>query len=192
MDYIEQNIPDYKKDFFDRLGDYLNTKIYYYGSIHRYDNFSESDIDIEVFTMNEYETLNKICRFLNFDIDDAKEFMWKLHINNDIIHGYKLLYHDCKNDFYVDISIFNEKNKNNILNDQKITDNINIFYIMLLIILKFFYYKIQIIDWATYSHIKKKIIGLAIGGDKSEFIIIGEDENKRVLPFNKIWNFLHL
>ena len=45
MDYLQHDIPDYKKQFFNRLSEYLDTKIYYYGSVQRYDNFNESDID---------------------------------------------------------------------------------------------------------------------------------------------------
>ena len=182
MEHINNtNIPNYKIQFFKQLSDYLNTKIYYYGSVNRYDYFNESDIDIDIFTDNENETLNKLCYFLNFNRDDVKEFVWKLHINDDVVHGYKLLYHDVKNDFYVDISIFNKKNKKNVLIDQNLTTNISFVYIILLVILKFIYYKIPLIDWATYSYIKKNIVGLSIGGDKSEFSIIGEDKNKRVL-----------
>ena len=182
MEHINNtNIPNYKIQFFKQLSDYLNTKIYYYGSVNRYDYFNESDIDIDIFTDNENETLNKLCYFLNFNRDDVKEFVWKLHINDDIVYGYKLPYHDVKNDFYVDISIFNKKNKKNVLIDQNLTTNISFVYIILLVILKFIYYKIPLIDWATYSYIKRNIVGLSIGGDKSEFSIIGEDKNRRVL-----------
>lgn len=182
MDHINHtNIPNYKTQFFKQLSYYLNTKIYYYGSVTRYDYFNESDIDIDIFTENENETLNKLCYFLNFNRDEVKEFVWKLHINDDTVYGCKLAYHDVKNDFNVDISIFNEKYKKNVLIDQNVTTNISFLFIMLLVILKFIYYKIQIIDWETYSYIKKNIIGFSIGGDKSEFSIIGEDSNRRTL-----------
>ena len=187
MEHTPKNIPDYKKKFFKQLSSYLNTTIYYHGSVNRYDFFNESDIDIDIFTENENEMISKICYFLKFNRDDVKKFVWKLHINNEIVYGYKLLYHDIVNDFYVDIEIFNEKDKKNVLIDHKLTTDISFFYIVLLYILKFIYYKIQIIDWATYSYIKKNIIGLSIGGDKSEYTIIGEDKDKRV-PFKNLLN----
>jgi predicted nucleotidyltransferase len=153
MDYLQHDIPDYKKQFFNRLSEYLNTKIYYYGSVQRYDNFNESDIDIDIFTTNENETLNKICHFLNFNIEKVKKIIWKLHNNGENVYGYKLLYFDSKNDFYVDISIINEKYKDDVLNDQLTGINISFFYVILYIVLKFIYYKLQLIDWATYSYL---------------------------------------
>lgn len=190
MDYLQHDIPDYKKQFFNILSEYLDTKIYYYGSVQRYDNFNESDIDIAIFTTNEKETLNKLCHFLNINTDDIKQFIWKLHSNGEIIYGYKFLYYDSKNDFYVDISIINEKYKDSVLNDHLIGINISFIYIILYIVLKFIYYKLEVIDWATYSYLKQQIINLYTGGNKSTFKIIGEDKDKRI-PFKTIRTYFN-
>ena len=180
MEYIKNNIPDYKQNFFNNLEDFLNTKIYYHGSIQRYDFFNESDIDIDIFTINESDTINKICHFLNCDINDVKQFIWKLDINKEKVKGYKILYHNAEYNYYIDISIFNEKNKNNVLLDQIKSDSLPLYAIFFLFILKFLYYKLEIVSWPIYSYIKKKIITISLGYNDCEFIILGEDAKKQL------------
>jgi hypothetical protein len=177
MDHINNNIPYYKQCFFNSLKKILNTKIYYHGSVQRYDFFNESDIDIDIFSVNELNTINIICDFLNYDINSVKKFIWKLDINGETITGYKLLYYDPKYNYYVDISIFNEKNKINILHDQIASDNLPLYAIGLLVILKFIYYKLQIMSWIIYSYFKKKIITTSLGYNDSEFIMKSMFEN---------------
>uniref|UniRef100_A0A6C0HZ54 Polymerase nucleotidyl transferase domain-containing protein n=1 Tax=viral metagenome TaxID=1070528 RepID=A0A6C0HZ54_9ZZZZ len=191
MEYTKNKLPDCKIHFFTKLKEYLNTKIYYYGSVQRYDFFDESDIDIDIFTINEFSTINQICNFLNYDKNEVKHFIWKLDINGQVVQGYKLLYHDQPNNFYVDISIFNEKYKQNILQDQLSSNNLPFYSIFFLLILKIIYYKIHLIDWATYSYLKKKIIITGLGlTDDGEFIIIGEDRVKRI-PFGNLFSFFN-
>ena len=68
METTKNKLPVFAEHFFKKLGDYLDTKIYYYGSIQRSDYFPDSsDIDVDIFTENENSTITKLQHFLKID-----------------------------------------------------------------------------------------------------------------------------
>jgi predicted nucleotidyltransferase len=61
METTRNNLTPYSKHFFDSLSNYLDTKLYFFGSIQRRDYFpNSSDIDVDIFTDNEPGTILKI------------------------------------------------------------------------------------------------------------------------------------
>lgn len=63
---INNRLTQNEKIFFDNLSNYIDKKIYFYGSIQRPDYIKgKSDIDIDIFTDNESSTIQKLCNFLN-------------------------------------------------------------------------------------------------------------------------------
>ena len=66
METTKNELSPYSKTFFKKLSNYLDTKIYYFGSIQRNDYFPKSsDIDIDIFTDNEKSTILKLQNYLN-------------------------------------------------------------------------------------------------------------------------------
>ena len=51
METTKNEIPEYNKIFFEKLKNYLDMKIYFFGSVQRNDYFPKSsDIDVALFT----------------------------------------------------------------------------------------------------------------------------------------------
>ena len=120
METTKNKMSPYATQFFNKLSHYLDTKIYYYGSIQRVDYFpSYSDIDVDIFTENEQSTITKLQHFLSVERCEFKKFVYKLHKTNVLVQGHKVKYVDKENNFFTEISIYNEKNKENILFEHK-------------------------------------------------------------------------
>ena len=65
------------------LKNYLETSLYFYGSIQRNDYVPDkSDIDVDLFTENINGTITKMQHFLDVDKTKFKKFIYK--INNNI------------------------------------------------------------------------------------------------------------
>ena len=65
-------------DFFQKLRNYINKPIYFYGSIQRNDYFpGKSDLDVDIFTDNESSTIYALGNFLNLTKNDFKNLYIK-------------------------------------------------------------------------------------------------------------------
>ena len=65
METTRNELPIKLKRFLDKLSDYLDTPLYYYGSIQRKDYVAgQSDIDVSIFTDNEHSVIAKMCHYL--------------------------------------------------------------------------------------------------------------------------------
>ena len=72
MNKIRDDFPEDLKNFFIDLQNYLDTELYFYGSVNRSDYVhGKSDIDVAIFTDNEYSTISKLQHFLH-----VKRFMY--------------------------------------------------------------------------------------------------------------------
>ena len=93
METTKNKMPIYATQFFDKLSNYLDTKLYFFGSVQRNDYFPESsDIDVDVFTDNESSTITKLQNFLGVQRYEFKKFIYKLHKSNKLVHGKKIEY----------------------------------------------------------------------------------------------------
>ena len=65
METTKNKLSSYESDFFNKLSNYLDTKLYFYGSIQRDDyKPGHSDIDVDIFTDNIHSALIKIQNLL--------------------------------------------------------------------------------------------------------------------------------
>lgn len=178
METIKNKIPPYATHFFKKLSNYLNTKIYFFGSVQRNDYFPESsDIDADIFTDNMSSTLIKLQTFLNVHKNKFKHFVYKLHKTNNIVYGYKIEYKDSKNNFLAEISIYNESNKQNVLLEHKSKIDIPFYISYLLYIIKYIYYNLRIMPKNLYIFFKKLIMNYMVEGSDVEFVIIDVPSN---------------
>ena len=68
METTKNEMDAYSKNFFNKLGNYLDIKIYYYGSIQRNDYFpGKSDIDVDLFTDNVSSIIIKLNNLLGVE-----------------------------------------------------------------------------------------------------------------------------
>ena len=172
METTKNKMPEFTEMFFNKMRNYLDTKLYFYGSIQRYDYFpNSSDIDVDIFTDNEQSTISKLQIFLDVDRDDFKKIFYRIYGTNTIIHGYKIKYSDKLNNFSTEISIYNTKQKSEILKEHLRKTNLPFYVITLLSCLKFVYYKLQILPKAVYYYFKNIFINIMIDGKKADFFL---------------------
>lgn len=153
MNTIRSDFPNDIKQFFVNLQNYLDTELYFYGSVNRTDYIhNKSDIDIAVFTDNEQSVMTKLQHFLHVQSNAFDKIVWKLYGN--MIYGYKI-----KCDKYIDvkceIAIYNNEFKDQLLDDMRKCNTIPFYIAFMLNILKMFHYTIPIIPLSVYSTCKR-------------------------------------
>lgn len=171
METTKNKMNPFAENFFKKLSDYLDTKIYFYGSIQRNDYFpNSSDIDADIFTDNESSIINKLQNFLGVKKYEFKKFVYRLHKSKKMVYGHKIKYEDTNHNFSTEISIYNEKTKELVL-EEHLSKMVLPFYISIsLIILKTFYYKLNILPDNIYYFFKKIIMNYLVEGVDVEFI----------------------
>lgn len=178
METTKNKLSPYATIFFNKLSNYLDTKLYYFGSIQRYDYFPGiSDIDVDIFTDNPSRTISQIQNYLNIDKKKTNKFIYKFNNNNTntnykLINGYKIKYEDIKNSLNVEFSIYNEKFKEFVLNEHNRKSVIPYYISFFLIIIKYLFYVFSIIPKEVYIFFKKFLMNTCIDGKDAEFVVI--------------------
>jgi len=157
METTKNELPKNVREFFYHLSDYLDTKFLYFGSVQRSDYVpGKSDIDVDVFTENEYSLMNKMQHYLHVAKNDFKKVVW---IIDDIpTYGYKLHYENKKENINAEFSIYNEQFKELILKEHNSKVVLPIHVTILLYILKYFYYQIPLLDKKTFATAKRFVL----------------------------------
>ena len=169
METTKNKLTPYQSIFFNKLRNYLDTKLYFYGSIQRNDYFPGlSDIDVDIFTSNENSIISKLSSFLNVKRYQFKKIIWK--INEKLVNGYKIMYVDPNGELTTEFSIYNEKYKNDVLNEHLSKKDLPIHVTALLVILKFLYYKLHVISHDYYAATKNFILSAVIGRNRDYFV----------------------
>lgn len=173
METTRNKLTQDEKKFFFKLSNYLDTKLYFFGSIQRGDYFpNSSDIDVDIFTHNENSTIIQLMNFLNVERSDFKKFVWKLNNSNTLAYGYKFMYKNEENSFAVEFSIYNEKYKQEILYEHNAKKDIPFYATILLIIIKFLFYTLNIIPANWYIQSKRFILSTLLFKKDDHFVVI--------------------
>jgi len=173
METTKNKLTEYQSNFFNKLGNYLDTKIYFYGSIQRNDYFPKSsDIDVDVFTDSIESTIIKLQHFLQLERTEFSKIVYRLHKTNQVVYGYKVKYKDITNNFKTEISIYNEKDKESVLIEHNFKTKLPFYISFFLVILKNLYYNFGILPKNIYIYIKKIIMDTLLEGEDSEFITL--------------------
>jgi hypothetical protein len=171
METTKNKMPDFAEKFCKNLGRYLDTKIYFFGSIQRIDYFpNSSDIDVDIFTDNENSTILKLQNFLGVKRYEFKKIVYRLHKTKMVVHGHKVKYQDEENNFMIEIVIYNEKIKHAILEEHLSKIELPFYISFLLVIVKTLYYKFNILPKPVYYFFKKLIMNYMVEGVDTEFI----------------------
>ena len=173
METTKNNMPEGAQKFFTKLQNYLDTKIYYYGSIQRFDYIPESsDIDVSIFTDNFDNTILKLQHFLNVKRSNFKKFILRLECCNKVAYGYKIKYIDTHDKFTAEIAIYNVKDKQDSLKEQLIKCDIPNYVSFLLYILKTLYYRFHILPFNIFISLKRYCINILVNGKQTEYILL--------------------
>ena len=173
MRKTKNNITDHEQEFFRKLENYLDTKVYYYGSIQRYDYIqSSSDIDVAIFTNNIEGTLLKLQNFLNEKKSSFKKFVYRLRLTNKVAYGYKVKYDDPQKLFTAEIAIYSENLKNEVLIEQYSKCDIPFYISFLLYLLKFLFYRLNILPFKLFIKCKRFCLNYLVVGEDTEYVLL--------------------
>ena len=173
METTKNKMPEYNTAFFDKLKIYLDTPLYYFGSVQRDDYFPESsDIDVDIFTDNVKSTLSKLRSFLNVRNNEFKEMVWRSNYDNSLVKGYKIMYNVPERGFSVEFSIYDEKYKELVLMDHNGKRVLPIYATWALIFIKCLYYSFNIMPKEWYRYFKEIILSTLISVKRTEFVVI--------------------
>ena len=162
METTKNDLPKNVKRFFYQLGDYLDTKLLYFGSVQRSDYVpGKSDIDVDIFAENEYSLMVKMQHFLHVKKSDFKKVAWI--IKDTPTYGYKLKYENEKEGINAEFSIYNDRFKDVVLAQHNSKHVLPFYVSILLYILKLFYYQIPLIDKKSYGYYKRVILNGTMG-----------------------------
>lgn len=171
METTYNNLSLYSISFFEKLKTYIDKPIYFFGSVQRYDYFEgKSDIDVDIFTESPTSTLLYLQKFLNVNQDDFKEVVWKS--NNKLIKGHKIMYKEPENKLIVEFSIYDEKYKDIVLSEHRYKTILPYYIIGLLVILKFFYYILEIVPHKIYTNAKRFILNVLTMNNYDEQFVV--------------------
>jgi hypothetical protein len=171
METTKNKLTPFEQDFFSKLRNYIDNPIYFYGSIQRDDYFPQkSDIDIDIFSTNVVSTLHLLANFLHISKDSFKKSLYKMDKTNVVIPGYKGKYIDEENSLIVEISVYEEKYREEILREHKSKFIVPFYITILLIVLKIFHYYLGILPIFYYSKFKKYLANIC-DNNKAEFVV---------------------
>lgn len=172
MDSIPTILPKKVQHFFKKIEESLDTKLFFYGSVTRSDYIPDkSDIDVAIFSNNEYSDMNKLQHILVVKKEDFIKVVWKL--NGNIIYGYKIKIkkYNCE------MSIFNNDFKEILIEDYtRPNKNKSIIIFCLIYLSKLFYYQIPIIPRNYYIQIKNYIMNKLIRKYDSVYYLLQKQD----------------
>lgn len=158
-----------QKDFFKKMENYLDTPIYFFGSVQRLDYIpGYSDVDVLLFTDNMTEMQYKLAAFLKRSKNDLKRIV--KHLGNNIFQGYKIFYKNNDGTVIAEINIFQSKDKANYLKMQhELKDNVPFIICLIMYLVKVVYYRMGLISSDQYRFCKKNLLSF---DNSNEFVSI--------------------
>jgi predicted nucleotidyltransferase len=176
MNQVRESLPNSVKDFFYKLSEYLDTELYFYGSINRSDYIhGQSDIDIAIFTDNEYSLISKLQHFLHCKRNAFDKVVWKL--KSKMIYGFKIKC-DKFMDIKCEIAIYNNVFKDTLLEEFKSYNYVPFHLAILLYILKTFHYTFPLLSKKTYTKYKVYIFNtLLLKKTNTVFFVIDKSKD---------------
>ena len=156
MEDIKDRLGEYKYNFFTNLQNYLETELYFFGSIKRVDYITNSsDIDIIVITDNVKSMLSKIQNYLNVSKDKTQKIFQQYTVyDKEVITGYKIKYKNVENKIEFDLLVYDDKYRKVVLQNIYDINNLPFYIITILYILKILYYKLHFISRSIYNNLK--------------------------------------
>ena len=173
MERTKHALPDVIQDFFNKLSDYLDTPLLFYGSVQRSDYFpGSSDIDVDIFTDNVESTITKMQHFLHVKRMTFKKIVWRISSSGSMVYGYKIMYKDTESLFHAEFSIYDNKYKSEVLKMHLQKTDLPFYISAILFVIKKLYYDLHLLTPEIYRFLKMKTLTLGIGMPEEQFIVL--------------------
>jgi hypothetical protein len=155
MEEIKDRLGEYKYNFFNKLQNYIECELIFFGSIKRIDFFKNaSDIDIIIISDNVKSLLYKVQNYLNIKKSSIQKIYQQYSVNDNIVSGYKIKYDDKNNDISFDLLIYDDKFRKNVMKNINDINNLPIYMLVILYILKSLHYSLYLIPKSIYVYLK--------------------------------------
>ena len=165
MEDVKHKMPIHQRHFFTKLENYLDTPLYYFGSIKRYDYYpNDSDIDAILFTNNESSSISQLQNWFDVSKNDFKKVVHFLPESKRIVHGHKLTYKNEKQNISTDILIYNKKDEEIIKRDDQLRVGMPYYILPIMVILKMLYHQVGILPKYWYVYFKRIIMDILDDG----------------------------
>lgn len=172
MENIKHKLNDDNKYYFlKNLQDFIQTELHFFGSIKRCDFIKESDIDIAIISDNKDSVLKKLQHYLNLPDNKIRKIVQKIPNKKEVMYGYKTNYNNDDLELSLEIIIYDEKYKENIIAHINKINNMPFYLLFPIIIMKFFYYKLNIIPKDFLDLIKINILKYYLKQDLDDNLI---------------------
>ena len=159
MEDIKERLTEQNYIFLKKFQEYIGNELILFGSIKRFDFLQKySDIDIAIISDNIQNTLVRLKNFLNIDKTKIRKLFQKLPNTNNIIHGYKINYDNIDNNLSLEIILYDEKYRQQIINSVNNSNSIPFYITYILLIIKLLHYKLNIISNESLKYIKRCIM----------------------------------
>lgn len=169
METTKNKMTPEEHHFFKGLSDYLDTTLYYYGSIQRGDYISgKSDIDVDIFTDNCQSTLNQLMHYLRIGKKEVKKIAWAM--DGVVTYGYKIGFSNPNIPVRAEFSIHEIKFKEQILHEHRRVMNLPFIIAFLLNLLKVIFYQIPLLPVSIYSSLKHFLLNDCMGAGSAIFV----------------------
>lgn len=156
MEEIKYRLTEQNYHFLKKFQEYIGSELIFFGSIKRCDFLQKySDIDIAIISDNVENTLVKLKNFLNMDNQKIRKIFQKFPNTNNIVHGYKTNYNDINNDLSLEIILYDEKYRTQVINSVNDINNFPFYITYILFIIKILYYKLNVISDKLFKYIKQ-------------------------------------
>jgi len=156
MEEIKHRLTEQNYHFLKKFQEYIGSELIFFGSIKRCDFLQKySDIDIAIISDNVENTLVKLKNFLNMDNQKIRKIFQKFPNTNNIVHGYKTNYNDINNDLSLEIILYDEKYRTQVINSVNDINNFPFYITYILFIIKILYYKLNMISDKLFKYIKQ-------------------------------------
>jgi hypothetical protein len=159
MEEIKEKITERNYYFLKRMEEYIGDDLIFFGSIKRFDFIkNHSDIDIAIISDNVAGTLIKLKSFLDIDNRNIRKIIQKVSNSNTIVYGYKTYYDDNDNNLSLEMIIYDEKYRKQVIEHIYIHNRLPFYITYFLLLIKIIYYKLNLMSSSTYKWIKSFVI----------------------------------
>lgn len=161
LETIKYKLRDYDYYFLRKLQDYIDSELYFYGSVARRDYFpGKSDIDIIIITDNVNSIVKKLQNYLKVENCAIEKTINYMHEINSMTYAYKINYEDLENELSLELFVYDERYRESLINDINKKNNIPFYVVTILYVLKILSYYVKIIPSDLYKYLKNSINNL--------------------------------